>query len=340
MIGVYLMETKAAVVIPNWNGMDSIADCLKSLQAQSLKARIIVVENGSTDGSVEFLRDKFSDIDLLIQPKNLGFAGGVNVGIRHAIELGMDYVALFNNDAIADKDWLKHLVAALSADPPAGMAACKLLSADKSHLDSTGDYYTTWGLPYPRGRREEELGAYDDDREIFGVSGGASLYRTAMFNDIGFFDEDFFAYYEDVDLSFRGQLAGWRAIYVPEAEAYHQQGATSSKIKGFATYQTFKNYPWLFWKNVPLKLVPIMLPRFALAHLSIAVSSLTNGRGWPAFKGFIASVWLFPKKLAERHRIQKNRRVSVDYIRTMLVNDLPPNAIKLRRLRALFTGRR
>lgn len=330
---------KVFVVIPNWNGKDVIGACLDSLLAQSLKPEIIVVENGSVDGSLEFLRQEYPSVRLVVHSKNKGFAGGVNAGIREALKDGADYIALLNNDAIAEKDWLKHLVSALEASPKAGIAACKLLSADKTHIDSTGDFYTTWGLPYPRGRGEPTSNKYDSQTEVFGASGGASLYRAKMLKEIGLFDEDFFAYYEDVDLSFRAQLADWKVVYAPEAEAYHEQGTTSAKVKGFTTYQTFKNYPLLFWKNVPLRLIPNMWPRFALAHLSIFASSLVEGRGWPAFKGFLAATWLFPKKLVERWSIQKSRKVSVDYIDSILTHDLPPNAARLRKLRSFLIGK-
>ena len=158
-----------------------------------------------------------------------------------------------------------------------------------------------------------------------------------MFNQIGLFDEDFFAYYEDVDLSFRAQLAGWKVLYQPKAEAYHHTGTTSGKIKGFTTYQTFKNYPLLLWKNVPGKLLFRIIPRFTLAYCSIYIASLGGGRGWPATKGAIRMITLLPKKSLERRKIQKGRKVEVGYINSILTHDLPPNADKLRRLRSFFT---
>lgn len=322
-----------SVVIPSWNAVDEIGACLDSLLAQTLKPHIIVVENGSTDGSREYIAQKYPSVEVLPQKNNLGFAGGVNVGIKKAIADGFSYIALLNNDAVAHKDWLKYLVSALSSAERAGIATCKFLSIDKSHTDSTGDQYTIWGLPYPRDRGVDASDAHDKPEEIFGASGGASLYRSAMLEEIGLFDEDFFAYYEDVDISFRAQLAGWKVLYEPRAEAYHQTGTTSGKIKGFTTYQTFKNYPLLFWKNVPRQLLFKMLPRFTLAYCSIFVSSALGGRGWPATKGLLRMLTLLPKKILERRKIQQSRKVSVGYISSILVHDLPPNAAKLRKLR-------
>lgn len=328
---------KIFVVIPNWNGADMIGACLDSLQSQSLKHQIVVVDNGSHDDSMTIIQSQYPSVHLIELPKNIGFAGGVNTGIRYALKQNADAIALFNNDAIADKNWLQEMVNVMQSLPETGIVACKLMSADKKQLDSTGDYCTTWGLPYPRGRDETNTSKYDEGTVIFGASGGASLYRAAMLTDIGLFDEDFFAYYEDVDLSFRAQLAGWKVQYAPKAEAYHEHGTTSGKVKGFTTYQTFKNFPLLFWKNVPLSLFPGMFIRFNIAYISIFISSLARGRGWPATKGFLRMLTLLPKKLIERHKIQRDRKVSADYINSILVHDLPPNADKLRKLRSFFT---
>lgn len=330
---------KCAIVIPNWNGREEIGACLESLRQQSEKAHVVVVENGSTDGSLEYIQRHFPEVEVLPQEKNLGFAGGVNAGIKHAMDSGFDYIALLNNDAVAHKDWTSHLTKCMDTNDMTGIVTCKLLSQDGAFLDSTGDQYTTWGLPFPRDRGVPAKDAYNQQEEVFGASGGASLYRADMLEEIGLFDEDFFAYYEDVDISFRAQLAGWKVLYEPRAEAYHATGSTSSKIPGFTTYQTFKNYPLLFWKNVPARLLPKMLPRFTIAYTSIFISSILGGRGWPAVKGFARMLTLLPKKLAERRKIQQSRKVSVDYINSMLVHDLPPNATKLRRLRKVFSGK-
>lgn len=327
-----MSQPKTAIVVPNWNGAEDLPACLDSLAAQTEPADIVVVDNGSSDNSVSLLESKYPNVKLLRNRKNLGFAGGVNTGIRYALERDYDLIALFNNDAVADKEWLRHLVKSLEGS--AGIATSKICAADKSHLDSTGDIYTTWGLPFPRGRGEPISQKYDKATMIFGASGGASLYKSEMLKQIGLFDEAFFAYYEDVDISFRAQLAGWKVVYVPDAICYHAIGATSSKIKDFTTYQTMKNLPMLFWKNVPRTLLPVMLPRFYIAYNSFYVSALGRGQLWPALRGELAFTRHLPHVLAERRRIQKNRRVADDYIKSILTWDLPPNAAKLRRLRA------
>jgi GT2 family glycosyltransferase len=329
-----IVDTNTCVIVPNWNGADELRACLDSVLAQSYKAHAIVVDNGSVDNSIEILEKEYPTVELIRHTKNKGYAGGVNPGFRRAIELGLKYAAPFNNDAVADKDWLKKLVEHLDNHPKVGIATCKLVSADNYHLDSTGDYYTVWGLPYPRGRGETNINAYDDQKEIFGASGGASLYRVEMLMEIGLFDEGFFAYYEDVDLSFRAQLAGWKVAYVPESIVYHATSTTSSKIKGFATYQTMKNQPLLLLKNVPRKYLWRVGWRFTFAHTLFFLRAVSRGQGWPALKGDLKGTWLLGRALRDRRSIQANRKVSDKYIWGMLVHDLPPNAHALRSLRA------
>ncbi|HXE10402.1 MAG TPA: glycosyltransferase family 2 protein [Verrucomicrobiae bacterium] len=320
--------------MPNWNGESSLKACLDSLRAQSLQAHVIVVDNGSVDGSVALIETNYPEVELIKLPKNLGFAAGVNTGFQRAIKRDATYVAAFNNDAVADKDWLRELVTYLGKYPHAGIAACKLLTADGQALDSTGDYYTVWGLPYPRGRGESGIDAYDDEVDIFAASGGASLYRVSMLQKIGLFDEKFFAYYEDVDLSFRAQLAGWKVSYVPAARVHHAIGATSSRVRGFTTYQTLKNLPMLLVKNVPRRYLWRISWRYSVAQIFFFGRAVLRGHGWSAIKGKTLCVWLLPRTLRARHRIQKSRTVSDEYIWGMLVHDLPPNARALRRLRA------
>lgn len=304
----------------------------ESLLNQSLKPHIVVVDNGSVDGSVELIEKKYPSVELIKHDVNKGYAGGVNPGFKQAIVMKAKYVAAFNNDAVADKDWLKNLAAQMDKRPELGAAACKLLSADGKTIDSTGDYFTNWGLPYPRGRGETDIDKYDDQTEIFGASGGASLYRVKALEEVGLFDEDFFAYYEDVDLSFRLQLYGWKVAFVPAAVAYHQLSATSNRIKGFHTYQTMKNLQLLIYKNVPKKYKRGIMSRFTLASSLFFLRAITRGQFWPALKGDLKGTWLLIKKRTERREIQNGKKVSDEYIWDIIVHDLPPNARALRKL--------
>lgn len=328
--------SKPVVVIPNLNGGEDLLVAVKSLTEQSLAAHIIVVDNASTDDSVELLEKKYPDVEIIRHTKNRGYAGGVNPGFRRAIELGVNYVAPFNDDAVADKRWLKQLVEHLDAHPKLGAVAAKVLTADGERLDSTGDYYTNWGLPYPRGRRRYDNRQYDGQTDIFAASGAASLYRVSALKQVGLLDENFFAYYEDVDLSFRLQLAGWKVAYVPTAIVYHHIGMTSGRMKGFTTYQTMKNLPLLFFKNIPRAYFWRIGWRLAIAQILFFGRAVSRGQGWSALKGATKSLYLVCKKIPERRRIQKTRKASDAYIWGMIVHDLPPNAHALRKLRALW----
>lgn len=320
---------KTFVVIPNWNGLDFIADCLKSLLKQTVDLKIIVVDNGSIDGSTEVIEKNFKQVELIKLPKNIGFAGGVNVGIKKALEKEAEYILLFNNDAVADNYWAEQLVESAEINRQTGIITGKFMRMDKKHLDSTGDFYSVWGLPYPRGRNEIDNGQYDNQLEVFGASGGASLYRAEMLKEIGLFDEDFFAYYEDVDISFRAQLAGWKVLYEPKAIAYHFVGGTSSKLGDFARYHSAKNFLLVYAKNMPTKLYFKYLPLFTIQLMRMGLSSLVKGKFIVFLKGNWAAVKLHPSTKAKRKAIQSARKVSTQHIDSILSHHRPPKPPKL-----------
>jgi len=335
------MKNNVAVVILNWNGISDTLDCLKSIQQQSYKNyRIIVVDNGSTDSSREVLenyKNKNSKIDVIYNVHNFGFAGGVNTGIKYALDNNFDYVALFNNDATADTRWLENLTKAIKTDD-IGISTGLLLRRDGKTIDTTGEQYSIWGLPFPRNRNNKTTLASAGGL-VFGASGGASLYKTSLLREIGMFDDDFFAYYEDTDISFRAQLAGWKIVYEPKAIAYHKQGETSKKIPGFTVYQTFKNLPLLFIKNVPRGLLLSIGIRFYFAYIMMFLNAIKNGSGKYAIKGVAKSIILTPKKISERFDIQKSKTAPTSYIKSLLWPDLPPNQTGLRKLRKFFIGK-
>lgn len=326
---------KTAVVVPNWNGEAWLRECLDSLLAQSVPLTLIVVDNGSSDSSRKILESYGDKLVCIYRDANYGFTGGVNPGIEYAIEHGFDAVALFNNDAIADKDWLKSLQTELHDDT--GIVTCLLQTFDRTSIDSTGEHMTIWGLPYPRGRHTPVENAPTEPEYIFGASGGATLYSVPMLRKIGLFDEDFFAYYEDVDISYRAQLAGWRVKLAPASVAYHRINATSDRMpSGFRVYQTFKNMPMVLKKNTPRGLRHIVYPRFLLAYASFYVSAALRAQIVPATKGVLKHIMLNSKKARERKEIQSRKAVSNDYIFSIMTHDLPENSDKLRKLRSIW----
>jgi GT2 family glycosyltransferase len=316
-------------VVPNWNGADLLAGCLRSLQAQSYPANLVVVDNGSIDESIELLEKEFPAVQLIKLPENRGFAGGVNAGIRYALEQGAEAIALFNNDAVADKSWLENLVRALEANEQCGIATGKLMRSDKLHIDSTGEQYSAWGMPFPRGRNQKDAGQFDKAEPVFGATGGASLYRAAALGQVGLFDERFFAYYEDVDISFRMQLAGWKILYEPRAVAYHQVGATSSKHGNFTRYHATKNFYLLYLKNMPGWLFWKYLIFFKLYALRLAGGSLVKGHFLTFMRSTLAALMLFPYAMKERSRIQKTRKVSPAYVAGLLFKGRPPKTPRI-----------
>lgn len=324
---------KIAVVVPTLNSIDDIKECIPSLKKQSVFCDIIVVANGTTDGTQRYLSLEHPEVTVLSYLQPLGFAGAVNAGIRHAVENKYTHIALLNNDAIADRKWLEFLVELADTDEKIGIVTSKIKHYSGDKLDSTGDYYTTWFLPYPRGRNVRDKGQYDKIEEITSASGGASLYKVDLFKDIGLFDEDFFAYYEDVDISLRAHHAGWKVMYQPKAEVYHKIGATSSRIRGFTTTQTMKNLPLLYIKNVPGWLVIKYLWKFNLAYALFFARAVTRWQIIAALKGYILFLYYAPSKLLERYVILSRSHMTTKDFDAMLVHDLPPNAKLLRKLR-------
>jgi len=333
--------TRLCVIILNWNGVSDTLNCLDSLKNQSLKnLKFFVVDNGSTDDSKSKLLElagKDTSTEILFNDINVGFAGGANLGLKWAIENNFDFVALLNNDAIADKNWLEELLEPMK-ETDTGITTSAFLSIDGRKIDSSGDWYSEWGLPFPR-NRNDSVGNLPESSFVFGATGGASMYRVAMIKEIGLFDKDFFAYYEDVDLSFRAQLYGWKVYFNSKAIAYHKRGATSSKIPGFTVYQTFKNLPLLLIKNVPTKLLFSVGIRFKLAYSLMLLNAIKKGQGTYALKGFLMGIILSVKKIPFRLKLQNKKTVSDEYIKTILWQDLPPDQKGLRKFRRIFLSK-
>lgn len=332
---------RVVIVTINWNGADDTAECVTSLRKLNYDDfHIVVVDNGSTVlNTHEALNKLTSDqVTVIYNKDNLGFSGGVNTGIRFAMERDYDYVALFNNDAVADNNWLKELVKTAEKQQ-SGITTGLLLHRDGKTIDSTGDWCSNWGLPFPRNRGDKTAKAAASG-PVFSGSGGASLYSVKMFEDMGLFDERFFMYYEDTDTSFRAQLYGYPVYYTDRAIAYHKQGASADKVSGLGVRQAFRNLPTFYIKNMPTKLIWTTGPRFILAYTLMLGNAIKRGNGKPALSGWLAGIPLFWfHALPARFKIQRERKVSSDYIQSILWPDLPPDQTGLRKFRKLFTGK-
>ena len=322
---------KTATIIPNWNGQDYLEACIDSLLGQTIEHTIVVVENGSVDKSDEILEGYGDKIVVLKQPKNLGFAGGVNKGIQYAIDNNYEYVALFNNDAVADKNWLKELVGVMGGDENIMIATPTILKSDKTTLDALGTSYSIFGAPFPRLRNQSINDIQIEPELIFGGAGGASLYKCELFVKIGLFDEDFFAYYEEDDINFRAQLRGHQVITAPKSFVYHAIGGTSGKIKGFTAQQTAQNFWYLFIKNMPGVLFFKYLPLAIFWYLLMFINRTKNGLFIYFMKGFLSGLVKLPGTLAKRYKIQKNRSVPVGRIDKILYHHIPPKSLRSRK---------
>lgn len=214
---------RITVIIPTWNRRDLLGACLASLQAQSIPCSVLIVDNHSTDGTVEMVSSDFPGYRLLRLSRNEGFSRAVNEGIR---KTQTPYIALLNNDAVADPHWIEAGLKALDQFPEYDFFASRMINYfDQSLLDSAGDRYTRTGLPLKRGFGEP-VDQFAEREPVLGASAGAAFYRRKLFEEIGFFDEYFYMYLEDVDLSLRAQMAGSACLYLPEAIVYHMEAAS------------------------------------------------------------------------------------------------------------------
>jgi GT2 family glycosyltransferase len=243
-----------SVVVVNWNGLPHVVECVESLVRQSYREiELVLVDNGSTDGSREWLRsvshERVRRVEL---DRNTGFAPGVNAGIR--VSTG-EFVALLNNDAVADAGWISALVAAAS-DPPVGMVATKILFYDRRDtIDKTGHLFYPDGLNRGRGAGEIDSGQFDSDPEILFPDGCAALYRGTMLDEVGLFDEQFFAYGDDADLGLRARWCGWVCAYAPAARVYHLHSRTLGKYSPRKAFLVERNRFWVAVKLLPWPLV-------------------------------------------------------------------------------------
>jgi len=288
-----------SVVVLNYNGQRYLNDCLSSLAAQTFcDFEVIVVDNASTDGSVEHIKANFPWVRLVINKENRGFAGGTNSGIRAAEG---ELILTFNNDARADSRLLEHLQEPM-ADSKVGVCAAKMLLAD-GRINSTGICLSRSGAAWDRGMFEQDLGQYDAEEEVFGACAGAALYRKEMLDEIGLFDEDFFLYMEDVDLAFRGRLAGWGCIYVPEAVVYHNHGGTTGAGSDLSVYYGNRNVIWYAIKDFPARLLITSLPFIIARNLALIPYYALRGQGRVILKSKLDALKGAVKMLRKRRDV-------------------------------------
>jgi len=270
------LRSLISVIIPNWNGAHLLPTCLDALRRQSCAEReIVVVDNASTDGSLDLLARDYPEARVMALPRNAGFTGACNTGIR---ESRSEFVALLNSDTQADENWLAEVVAAFERHPEAGLVASKMLLFDRRDvLHTAGDFVRLDGVPGNRGVWQRDEGQFDREECVFSACGGSAAYRRAMLNEIGLLDDDFFFSCEDVDLAWRAQLAGWKCVFAPKAIVYHKLAATGGGPT--ASFYDGRNMIWVIAKNYPGALWKRHWREVIRAQLRITVEALRAWRG-------------------------------------------------------------
>ena len=317
------MKPAVSIIIVNWNGLEHLPDCLDSLETQTFRDfEAILVDNGSEDGSVPFVRGRYPWVKVVPLPQNTGFASGNNRGLEHA---SGTYIVTLNNDTRAKPDWLEILVKVADDHPQAGMVACRICSFSKPDIiDSIGMGICGDGMSRGRFRNKRWSTLHlQDVEEILFPSGCAALYKRAMLDETGFFDDDFFAFAEDSDLGLRGRLAGWESVAATRAVVHHKYSQTTGRLSPFKVYLVERNHYWVVWKNFPLRLI-FTLPLFAAwryfeqlrtvmlgggtgeeFHASASRRELIKAQVRGIWNGFGGMIPMFRK----RHELMKKRKL-------------------------------
>lgn len=300
---------KTTFIIVNYNGKRSIEKCLSAILKQSYRGfHILVIDNNSKDGSIETIKkiknDSDVDIELIKNKENLGFSKAVNMGIKVT---NSEYMALVNNDAILKVDWLEKMINAAREDDKAGIFASKIYFMN-GLLNSVGHAVYRGFAVMERGWFEKDEGQYDLSVYVPGACAAAAFYRKELFDDIGLFDEDYFMYNEDVDLSLRALLMGWKIRYVPEAIAYHIHSASTGFLSDFSVYYNSRNWVWSYLKNVPSPIFWKEFPWFLLRNFTSLVYFCAKGKTKAILKSKIDALRGLRTTLNKRKKIQSKAR--------------------------------
>ncbi|NQV14214.1 glycosyltransferase family 2 protein [bacterium] len=307
---------KVAVIIPHWNGVEILEPCLNSLkQCNYANLEVVVVDNNSSDESVEFIRREFPEITLIENSENLGFAGGCNTGLAKS---DAELYLILNNDTTHEPDWIEHLVTQMESEPKIAAVQPKIMSSQNpkifDYAGGVGGLMDVLGFPFALGRifttLEEDDGFYDTPQDIFWASGTAMLLRGTALKEVGFFDEDFFAHMEEIDLCWRLHNAGWKVVNAPSSKIYHHSGWSLPPNRYQKKYLNHRNNIMMIIKNYPFAYLAAILPaRLALEGVAFVFSALI--RDWKRMGAIImALAWNFthPFLLFRKHMNIKRTR--------------------------------
>lgn len=295
---------KVTVVIPNYNGKKYINDCMDALAFQmNDSVKVIVVDNGSTDGSVEILKEEYPWARLVELGENTGFCNAVNVGIRLS---ETPYVILLNNDTMVKAGFINRLLEVMEkpGNERVFSVSSKMVDMYRPEiLDDAGDRYNAFGWAFARGKGKSSE-KYDIPMEVFSACGGASIYRRSVFEEIGFFDELHFAYLEDLDIGYRAKIYGYKNLYEPGAEVLHAgSGSSGSRYNEFKTTHSSANSTYIIWKNMPLLQRVINFPFFLIGFGIKTLFFIRKKMGALYVKGCFAGIKRRFSADAKRHKV-------------------------------------
>ncbi len=268
--------SEVTVIIPNYNGIKYLKDCLDSLAAQTMKAEIIVVDNASEDGSEKIAED-YEGVRLIPLSQNFGFCRAVNEGIKVT---KTKYLILLNNDTKADPSFVEELYKAIDAHDDTFSVASKMLQMNApDRIDSAGDLYCALGWAFSLGK-DGRSSRYDKEAVIFSACGGAAIYRKELFEQIGYFDELHFTYLEDVDVGYRARIMGYVNRYTPKAVVYHAgSGSTGGRYNPFKVRLASRNSWYVIYKNMPALQIIVNLPFLLIGFGTKALFFICKGYG-------------------------------------------------------------
>lgn len=306
---------KSTVIIPNYNGMKFIENCMKALEKEtSTKYHICVVDNGSTDGSREWIEENCPYAQLISLKENTGFCGAVNAGIEAS---RTPYVILLNNDTEVEFGFVKALETALETEKNSFSVSAKMVDMyDKSILDGAGDLYCALGWAFALGKGKKVKDNYTRPQEIFSACGGAVIYKREIMEEIGMFDQNHFAYLEDCDLGYRAQIWGFRNYYTPNAVVYHAgSGVSGSKHNEFKVTLSSKNSVYLIYKNMPVLQIILNLPFLFMGFWVKYLFFIKKGLGNTYSKGIRTGIKLCCSEEGRRKKVLFSWNRFPNYVR-------------------------
>jgi GT2 family glycosyltransferase len=312
-----VLQKTVSILVVNWNGVEYLPRCLAAIAAQTFtNFEIIVVDNASTDGSVEYLKDHHPDVTLIELDRNLGFAAANNIGAQNAHG---KWLALLNNDAFPEPAWLESLINAARKYPEYSFFASRLVLANQPEiLDGMGDVYHISGLAWRRYHQFPMDSVLHNYEEIFSPCGAAAFYDREAFLVAGGFDEDFTSYHEDVDLGFRLRLLGHRCLYVPDAVVMHIGSASYGVQSDTQVYHGHRNLVWSYFQNMPGWLFWKYLPAHLIANVIFLVYYSRRGHSNAIWRSKIDALRGLPTALRKRREIQKKRTISPSAVSTVM----------------------